>query len=153
LVLIAAAAVAAGCSGSTVDQSTGVTGPTALDRETEAVLQARAMERACRPCEIQPVCVTEETPPGLVSAIERVFPLGVKVVEMIPGGQVTTTAPGLGCLGLDTWPPTRRLAGGVVGVDVRWTNSVRTYWFKWVEPGWVEVTPEDVGATDTTIIF
>ena len=51
--------------------------PDEVDANTTATLQARAIERACRPCPPKPVCIHDDDPAELVAALEERFPEGV----------------------------------------------------------------------------
>ena len=142
-------------AGATTSEGSGLepAGPDLTD-DGAAVLEARAIGRACTYCTQEPVCVVESTPPELVAALERVFPAGVLTVEQVPPPGVTSTAPEPFChvfgLGVGNNPPLKRLSEDVVGVDVWWGPTARTYWFHWDGSTWVDVAPGEVGVTETT---
>jgi hypothetical protein len=121
----------------------------------EAMLEARAMRRACPGCP-QPVCVSHGTSPELVAAIGKVFPGGVMLVESVSaiGGTSAVSVPGCQVLGLGvgTGPALKRLSDRVVGVDVWRGTEAHTYWFRWNGSDWLDVTPEEVEVTDTTAV-
>ncbi len=143
--------VATACSGTSAP-----TTATGLAVDVEAMLEARAMKRACSNCVPEPVCVWESYPPELVAALKRVFPAGVMLVGFEHAIGVTSTVPEPNCLvlplGVGSQPALKRLSDTVVGVDVWRGTQASTYWFRWDGSDWVKVTPEEVGVTDTTVV-
>jgi len=126
--------------------------------EAEWTLRARALRRACdrfsgsEGCPPLPLCVDEDADPESVAALGEVFPAGVRVVADVPGPGLTTTAPGLDCQILFVESEIRYLSDAVVGFNVWYGTTAHTYWFRRQDDGWVDVSPEDVGVTDTTVI-
>ncbi|MCU0281309.1 MAG: hypothetical protein MUE66_05685 [Acidimicrobiia bacterium] len=126
--------------------------------EAERNLRARALRRACdrfsgsEGCPPLPLCVDEDADPEYVAALEEVFPAGVLLVADVPGPGLTTTAPGLDCQVLVVESEIRYLSDAVVGFNVWVGTRSHTYWFRKQDEGWVDVSPEDVGVTDTTVI-
>ena len=126
--------------------------------EAELSLRARALRRACdrfsggEGCPSLPLCVDEDADPELVAALEEVFPAGVLLVESVPGPGLATTALGLGCQVLTLESEIRDLSDAVVGFNVWVGTTAHTYWFRKQDEGWVDVSPQDVGVTDTTVI-
>jgi hypothetical protein len=127
-------------------------------REAERGLRARALRRACdrfsgsEGCPPLPLCVDEDADPEYVAALEVVFPAGVLLVADVPGPGLTTTAPGLDCQVLTLESEIRYLSDAAVGFNVWVGTTAHTYWFRKQDEGWVDVSPEDVGVTDTTVI-
>lgn len=126
--------------------------------EAEWSLRARALRRACdrfsggEGCPPLPLCVDEDADPEYVAALEEAFLAGVLLVESVPGPGLTTTAPGLDCQILTLESEIRYLSDAVVGFNVWDGTTAHTYWFRRQDDGWVDVSPEDVGVTDTTTI-
>jgi hypothetical protein len=127
-------------------------------RGVEWTLMARALQRACddwpggEGCPPLPLCLAEPADPGLVAALEEVFPTGVMLVESVPDPGLTSIVPRPDCLVMQVDYGVRFLSESVVGYNVWVLNTPHTYWFQRQDSVWVDVSAEEVGVTDTTAI-
>jgi len=129
---------------------------TRILRGVEGTLMARALARACvnwpggDGCPLLPLCLVEPVESELQAAVEEVFPTGVMPVDSVPDSALIGGVPGSECLVMYLDYAVWYRSESVVGWRVWIGDTAHTYWFQRQDSGWVEVSPEEAGVTDTT---
>ena len=132
---------------------------TRILRGVEGTLMARVLERACgnwpggEGCPPLPLCLVEPVEPELLAAVEDEFPTGVMLVDSVPDSALIGGVPGSECLVMYLDYGVQYRSESVVGFNVWIGGTAHTYWFQRRDSDWVDVSPEEIGLTDTTDVY
>jgi len=150
-----AALVLSACSGGTASTTTSEDGTSIAQPPSSTVpaltddlivrLQIRAIQRECsatNACSNEPICVMDDQSPEFAAAVQETFPKGLMRLYGWPLSNPD-------CVLFITDPTPERLNHSAVGIGI-WHGYKHTLWFEWDGHEWIDMTPEEVGVTDTT---